>query len=180
MLDLLTGLLVVLLLGGAITGVVRWATISPREDEVVIVAGERPTGDEPAYDLVDEGRRFVVPGLESASRMATAPFEIVFEVGDVYDAEGDEWVLSGDIRLQISEDPALLPHAVERFLGEPADAVVRAARVAVEQHAAQYLDHLADEGFDEELEASLRRRLEPNLEEYGLELLSLDLELEEG
>lgn len=178
MLELVTGLLVLLLLGGAVAGIVRWATVSPREDEVVIVAGEGSSDSHRHYDVVETGSRFVLPGFESATRMATAPFEIVFEVGGVYDANGDEHVLRGEIELEISQDPELLPRAVEHFLGQPADAVARAARTPVEQRAAEYLDHLAEKGFDEELETNLRERLEPNLEEYGLELLDLELELD--
>jgi uncharacterized membrane protein YqiK len=137
---------------------------------VWVVSGGRsttlPDGSVVGYRLLRPGeQRFLIPFLELATSMSLRPFPVNTRLDRVYAPGGEAWVVEASVLLKL--DPANLPSAVERFLGQPEEAMARIGREVLEGALRETLAQGAP-GDREGLHARLEETLGESLSKLGL------------
>lgn len=144
--------------------------------EVLVLSGLNRVGadgEARGYRIVRGGRVFRVPLLETATRLPLGPFPFPVEVRELY-LRGSSVDLRGSAAVGVSRDAALMPHAVERFLGKSSAEIVEVARQTLEGGLRAAAPLLSGEQLGRDpvrlTEALLETGLEDDFAKLGLSL----------
>ena len=134
-----------------------------------------PDGRVVGYRLLRPGeQRFLIPFVELATSMSLRPFPVNAHLERVFAPGGETWTVEASLLLKV--DPTNPHGAVERFLGQPEEAIARIGREVLEGALRETVAEQAP-GDRERLRALLEARLDENLSTLGLAvetLLGLD------
>lgn len=125
-----------------------------------------PDGRVVGYRLLRPGeQRFLIPFLELATSMSLRPFPVSTRLERVFAPGGETWTVEASLLMKL--DPQNLHGAVERFLGQPEEAIARIGREVLEGALRETMAKQAPSDR-ERLHARLEETLEENLLELGL------------
>lgn len=170
----LTAVVVVLLVITLL--VLRSAVVVCMPDEVIVLSGRPrtlPDGSTVGFRVLRGGRAVRLPLLEAMDRMSLQAMLVDFEVSGAYSKGGIALSISGVCSLTISQDPALLNNAVERFLGRSNEEVARVAQESIEGCLRSLVATATPEELHEQrdkLAEDLRTEVKRDLDKLGLQL----------
>jgi uncharacterized membrane protein YqiK len=169
----------VVLLAAVLGAVMMRQLLRARPGELWVISGgpatPRPDGSVVGYRLLRPGeQRFLIPFMELATSMSLRPFPVNTRVEQVFAPGGETWTLEASLLLKL--DPTNPHGAVERFLGQPEEAIARLGREVLEGALRETAAHQAP-GDRERLREQLEETLGENLSKLGLAvetILALD------
>lgn len=175
----------VLLLTAVLGGVMMRQLLRAGPGELWVVSGGAsvplPDGRVVGYRLLRPGeQRFLIPFVELATSMSLRPFPVNAHLERVFAPGGETWTVEASLLLKV--DPTNPHGAVERFLGQPEEAIARIGREVLEGALRETVAEQAP-GDRERLRALLEARLDENLSTLGLAvetLLGLDAQRTSG
>ncbi len=150
----------------------------PPPHKLLVVSGRQYRQGKKTRGFAVFGRpRFVMPVVERVDELDTTCVPCTVEVHDVRLEDGGPVTARWFSLVRISRDPELIPEAVERFLGCPADEVRQVVRETIEQEARTLIAKRECRRVDEGMFTGLLGvNVELSLKKLGLELTHLSLE----
>lgn len=160
----------VVLLTVALGGVMMRRVLRAGPGELWVISGGAsvplPDGRVVGYRLLRPGeQRFLIPFVELATSMSLRPFPVSTRLERVFAPGGETWAVEASLLVKL--DPQNLHDAVERFLGQPEEAIARIGREVLEGALRETLAEQAPTDR-ERLRARLEETLGENLSKLGL------------
>src|SRR5688572_9424136 len=147
-----------------------------RPNEILIFAGRRHTlsdGSSVGYKVVRHGWAVRTPLLETVSRMDMRLIMVEVSVTNAYSSGGIPLDVKAIANVKISNNPAHVRNAVERFLGTNPQQIAVVARQTLEGVLREVLAQLTPEEVNEDrlkFAETLRRHAQDDFDKLGLEL----------
>jgi flotillin len=169
---IVVGTLVVLAI---FVGILKRLLFVCRPNEIVIFAGRRhtlPDGSVVGF-ILRGGRGIRVPLLETVSRMDMRLFPVEVGVKSAYSKGGIPLTVDAIANVKISNDPALVHNAVERFLGKRMQDIALVAQQTLEGVLREVLAQLTPEEVNEDrlkFAEKLVENAKDDFDKLGLEL----------
>ena len=175
----------VTLLGGAVAVVVGMTIVLAiiksflyicRPNEILIFSGRKhtlPNGQSTGYKVVRRGWAVRIPILETVNRMDMRLFMVEVTVGNAYSKSGIPLDVKAIANVKISNNPAHVRNAVERFLGTNPQQIAVVARQTLEGVLREVLAQLTPEEVNEDrlkFAETLKRHAQDDFDKLGLEL----------
>lgn len=156
--------------------VLRRLLVIGQPNELLVISGRPrrlPDGRVVGYRLVRGGRVLRLPFLETVQRLSLQNIPLSVRVENAYAGDARPLALEVGANVRISTEPALVDHAVERFLAVPREELARVATDVLtgclrEAAAKLTIEEVRQDA--ERLVATLRAVAEPALAKLGLEL----------
>jgi len=175
----------ILLLGAAV-GTVVALTLSVaiakepiyicRPNEILIFSGRKhtlPNGQSTGYKVVRRGWAVRIPILETVNRMDMRLFMVEVTVTNAYSKSGIPLDVKAIANVKISNNPAYVRNAVERFLGTSPQQIAVVARQTLEGVLREVLAQLTPEEVNEDrlkFAETLKKHAQDDFDKLGLEL----------
>jgi flotillin len=147
-----------------------------RPNEVLLFAGRKhrlPDGAEVGYKVVRRGWAVRIPILETVNRMDMRLFMVEVTVTNAYSKSGIPLDVKAIANVKISNNPAYVRNAVERFLGTSPQQIAVVARQTLEGVLREVLAQLTPEEVNEDrlkFAESLKANAQDDFDKLGLEL----------
>lgn len=175
----------VVLLTIALGGVMTRQVVRAGPGELWVISGGAsvplPDGRVVGYRLLPPGsQRFLIPFVELATSMSLRPFTVSTRLERVFAPGGETWTVEASLLMKLA--PHNLHNAVERFLGQPEEAIARIGREVLEGALRETMAEQVPSDR-ERLRARLEETLEENLLALGLTveaILGLDAQPARG
>jgi flotillin len=171
----------VLALALAVLGIVRGLIRLCQPNEVLVISGSRRrVGDRKVgYRLVQGGRGFVVPLLETVDRLDLTNMIIDIHVRGAYSKGGIPLDVQGVANVKIASSEPVLGNAIERFLGKAKAEIMKVARETLEGNLRGVLATLTPEEVNQDrvkFAQSLLHEAGEDLRKLGLVLDTLKIQ----
>ncbi len=143
-------------------------------NRILVVSGGFKRGGQ-NFSVVNGGRAFVVPGIQSVSQMSLNTMEVPISARNAYSAGGIAMNVEAIANVKINNSPAFINNAVERFLGRDAE-IRRVAKETLEGHLRGVIAKLTPEQVNEDrltFADHLTQESELDLNKLGLHLDTL-------
>ena len=127
------------------------------------------------YRVIQHGRVFRIPVIETASWLDLSSMKVSLTVDKAYTADKGEIVLTAKANVKISNDPVSIRNAVERFLGQERAAIQSVAENVLFGQLRNLIAHQPFERVVAEPER-LGEEIRPELEKLGLQLDTFEIE----
>jgi flotillin len=175
----------ILLLGAAVgtvialtlfVAVVKGFLYICRPNEILIFSGRKhllPNGQSSGYKVVRRGWAVRIPILETVNRMDMRLFMVEVTVGNAYSKSGIPLDVKAIANVKISNNPAHVRNAVERFLGTAPQQIAVVARQTLEGVLREVLAQLTPEEVNEDrlkFAETLKQHAQDDFDKLGLEL----------
>jgi flotillin len=141
-------------------------------NEVLIISGRK------GYRILRGGGTYVRPFRERVQRLSLELMQFDVRSAETYSMHGVPVQVDGVCMVKIDASDAGIEHAAQSFLSRGRDDIVRSAMQAVEGHLRAAVGSLSIEDIYRErqkLVASTRELAEPDLENMGLQIVSLTI-----
>src|SRR3954469_3943678 len=141
-------------------------------NEVLIISGRK------GYRIVRGGGTYVRPFREKVQRLSLELMQFDVRSAETYSMHGVPVQVDGVCMVKIDGSDAGIEHAAQSFLSRGRDDIVRSAMQAVEGHLRAAVGSLPIEDIYRErqkLVAATRALAEPDLENMGLQIVSLTI-----
>jgi flotillin len=141
-------------------------------NEVLIISGRK------GYRIVRGGGTYVRPFREKVQRLSLELMQFDVRSAETYSMHGVPVQVDGVCMVKIDGSDAGIEHAAQSFLSRGRDDIVRSAMQAVEGHLRAAVGSLPIEDIYRErqkLVAATRQLAEPDLENMGLQIVSLTI-----
>lgn len=143
-------------------------------NRILVVSGGLKRGGK-NFSVVNGGRAFVVPGIQSVSQMSLNTMEVPIAVRNAYSSGGIAMNVEAIANVKINNSPEIIHNAVERFLGRDAE-IRRVAKETLEGHLRGVIAKLTPEQVNEDrltFADHLTQESEMDLNKLGLHLDTL-------
>jgi flotillin len=147
-----------------------------RPNEILIFSGRKhtlPNGQSTGYKVVRRGWAVRIPILETVNRMDMRLFMVEVTVGNAYSKSGIPLDVKAIANVKISNNPAHVRNAVERFLGTNPQQIAVVARQTLEGVLREVLAQLTPEEVNEDrlkFAETLKQHAQDDFDKLGLEL----------
>ncbi len=147
-----------------------------RPNEILIFSGRKhtlPNGQSTGYKVVRRGWAVRIPILETVNRMDMRLFMVEVTVGNAYSKSGIPLDVKAIANVKISNNPAHVRNAVERFLGTNPQQIAVVARQTLEGVLREVLAQLTPEEVNEDrlkFAETLKKHAQDDFDKLGLEL----------
>jgi flotillin len=141
-------------------------------NEVMIISGRK------GYRIVRGGGTYVRPFRERVQRLSLELMQFDVRSAETYSMHGVPVQVDGVCMVKIDSSDGGIEHAAQSFLSRGRDDIVRSAMQAVEGHLRAAVGSLPIEDIYRErqkLVAATRELAEPDLENMGLQIVSLTI-----
>jgi flotillin len=144
--------------------------------EILIFSGRKhklPDGRLVGFKVIQGGRAFRTPILETVSRMDVRLFGVDVHVNNAFSRGGIPLAVHAIANVKISTDPRHIGQAVERFLGMPPQQIHMVAKQTLEGVLREVLSQLTPEEVNEDrlkFAETLLRNAKDDFDKLGLEL----------
>lgn len=185
--------------GEQITTVLVWATIILvafsilvailkaflnicKPNEIIVVEGRSsvmPDGTKTGYHIATAGRVFRWPILEQIKHMDTSIIPIEVNVRGAYSKGGIPLNISAIANVKISNEPAVVRNAVERFLDKDKNEIMHVIRENLEGNLRQVVATLTPEELNEDrlkFAETLQDEADDDLLKLGVQLDTLSIQ----
>jgi flotillin len=172
---LVTMALVVLGAGIGLVYAVRMFMFICRPNEILVFSGgnRQIAGQDVGYRVIFGGRAFRVPFLEEVKKMDLSTIEVDVSTQNAFCKGGIRLDVSAIANVKISDTPAIVGNAIERFLGQGRGEIADVARNTLEGHLRAVLATLTPEEVNEDrlkFADSLADEAEADLNKMGIHL----------
>lgn len=147
-----------------------------KPNEVVILSGRKRktvSGQEVGYRVLTGGRGIRIPILETVKRIDVTTMPVTVKVTNAYAKGGTPLDIQAIANVKISSDPQVVGNAIERFLDQDRQEIIRVARETLEGNLRGVVATLTPEQlnenrlqFSERIASDVRR----DLVKLGLQL----------
>ena len=147
-----------------------------RPNEILIFSGRKhtlPNGQSTGYKVVRRGWAVRIPILETVNRMDMRLFMVEVTVTNAYSKSGIPLDVKAIANVKISNNPAYVRNAVERFLGTSPQQIAVVARQTLEGVLREVLAQLTPEEVNEDrlkFAETLKKHAQDDFDKLGLEL----------
>jgi flotillin len=147
-----------------------------RPNEILIFSGRKhtlPNGQSTGYKVVRRGWAVRIPILETVNRMDMRLFMVEVTVTNAYSKSGIPLDVKAIANVKISNNPAYVRNAVERFLGTNPQQIAVVARQTLEGVLREVLAQLTPEEVNEDrlkFAETLKKHAQDDFDKLGLEL----------
>ncbi len=147
-----------------------------RPNEILIFSGRKhtlPNGQSTGYKVVRRGWAVRIPILETVNRMDMRLFMVEVAVTNAYSKNGIPLDVKAIANVKISNNPAHVRNAVERFLGTSPQQIAVVARQTLEGVLREVLAQLTPEEVNEDrlkFAETLKTHAQDDFDKLGLEL----------
>lgn len=147
-----------------------------RPDEVLIFSGRARTmadGTQIGYQAVFGGKRWKTPFIERVDRMSLRLIHIDINSSNAYSKGGIPLRVHAVANVKVSDNPTLINHAIERFLGRDISEMRRVAKETLEGHLRGVIARLTPEEVNEDrlkFAHALEREAVADFNKLGLQL----------
>jgi hypothetical protein len=147
-----------------------------RPNEILIFSGRKhtlPNGQSTGYKVVRRGWAVRIPILETVNRMDMRLFMVEVAVTNAYSKNGIPLDVKAIANVKISNNPAHVRNAVERFLGTNPQQIAVVARQTLEGVLREVLAQLTPEEVNEDrlkFAETLKTHAQDDFDKLGLEL----------
>jgi len=147
-----------------------------RPNEILIFSGRKhtlPNGQSTGYKVVRRGWAVRIPILETVNRMDMRLFMVEVTVTNAYSKSGIPLDVKAIANVKISNNPAYVRNAVERFLGTSPQQIAVVARQTLEGVLREVLAQLTPEEVNEDrlkFAETLKQHAQDDFDKLGLEL----------
>ena len=144
--------------------------------EILVFSGRKhklPDGTMVGFKVIQGGRAFRMPILESVSRMDVRLFGVEVSVANAFSKGGIPLAVHAIANVKISTDPHLVRQAVERFLGMEMKQIYVIAQQTLEGVLREVLSQLTPEEVNEDrlkFAETLVQNAKDDFDKLGLEL----------
>ena len=123
-----------------------------KPNEVIVLAGRKrktKSGQEVGYRVLTGGRGVRIPILETVKRIDVTTMPVTVKVTNAYAKGGTPLDIQAIANVKISSDPQVVGNAIERFLGQDRQEIVRVARETLEGNLRGVVATLTPEQLNE-------------------------------
>jgi flotillin len=123
-----------------------------KPNEVVILSGrkrETSSGQEVGYRVLTGGRGIRIPILETVKRIDVTTMPVTVKVTNAYAKGGTPLDIQAIANVKISSDPQIVGNAIERFLDQDRQEIIRVARETLEGNLRGVVATLTPEQLNE-------------------------------
>ena len=123
-----------------------------KPNEVVVLSGRKrrtASGQEVGYRVLTGGRSIRIPILETVKRIDVTTMPVTVKVTNAYAKGGTPLDIQAIANVKISSDPQVVGNAIERFLDQDRNEIVRVARETLEGNLRGVVATLTPEELNE-------------------------------
>ncbi|MEL7074410.1 MAG: SPFH domain-containing protein [Cyanobacteria bacterium J06648_1] len=123
-----------------------------KPNEVVVLSGRKrrtENGQEVGYRVLTGGRSIRIPILETVKRIDVTTMPVTVKVTNAYAKGGTPLDIQAIANVKISSDPQVVGNAIERFLDQDRNEIVRVARETLEGNLRGVVATLTPEELNE-------------------------------
>ena len=123
-----------------------------KPNEVVILSGRKrktSSGQEVGYRVLTGGRGIRIPILETVKRIDVTTMPVTVKVTNAYAKGGTPLDIQAIANVKISSDPQVVGNAIERFLDQDRQEIIRVARETLEGNLRGVVATLTPEQLNE-------------------------------
>lgn len=136
-----------------------------------------PNGSVVGYRVIQHGRVFRIPLIETASWLNLSSMKVKLKIDDAYTADKAQIALTAIANVKISNDPSIILNAVERFLEMEQEAIRSVAKLTLTGLLRSIIARQPFEQVVAKPEILAEEILhEPDLRKLGLQLDTLQIE----
>jgi flotillin len=145
-------------------------------DEVLIFSGrtqQLPDGSNVGYRAIFGGRHWKTPFIERVDRMSLRLIPIDIYTNNAYSKGGIPLKVHAIASVKVADNPLLINHAIERFLGRDISEMRRVAKETLEGHLRGVIAKLTPEEVNEDrlkFAGALIEEAVPDFNKLGLQL----------
>lgn len=173
----MAGVVVVVLVAWVVVMLKLVVLVPP--NRIAVLSGRAhmtPDGRKVGYRIV-EGRQIRLPVIEMLDYLPELPPIVAAEVSDAYFAQNDTGPIAATATVSYATGPAR-HHAVERFLGQPVDAVRQVIVQLLEGRMREVASRLTRDQLQQDPDQAadlVRHLVSEDLERLGVEIMSVTL-----